>query len=67
MDAANIDLKAFTEGFYRALCSAELGPVLDTLEYRQARDQRLAGDHDAVDPRLQRQLFRDRRALANGS
>jgi pyruvate formate lyase activating enzyme len=33
MDAANIDLKAFTEGFYRALCSAKLGPVLDTLEY----------------------------------
>jgi pyruvate formate lyase activating enzyme len=33
MDAANIDLKAFTEGFYRTLCSAELGPVLDTLEY----------------------------------
>lgn len=33
MDAANIDLKAFTEGFYRALCAAELRPVLDTLEY----------------------------------
>lgn len=33
MDAANIDLKAFDDGFYRALCSAELGPVLDTLEY----------------------------------
>ena len=33
MDAANIDLKAFTDGFYRSLCSAELGPVLDTLEF----------------------------------
>ena len=33
MDAANIDLKAFTDGFYRALCSAELGSVLETLEY----------------------------------
>jgi pyruvate formate lyase activating enzyme len=33
MDAANIDLKAFTDGFYRALCSAELKPILDTLEY----------------------------------
>ena len=33
MDAANIDLKAFTDGFYRALCSAELKPVLETLEY----------------------------------
>ncbi len=33
MDAANIDLKGFTESFYKNLCSARLGPVLDTLEY----------------------------------
>ena len=33
MDAANIDLKAFTEGFYKRLCTAELGAVLETLEY----------------------------------
>jgi AmmeMemoRadiSam system radical SAM enzyme len=33
MDATNIDLKAFTEGFYQQLCSTELGPVFDTLEY----------------------------------
>jgi pyruvate formate lyase activating enzyme len=33
MDAANIDLKGFTEGFYKNLCSARLGPVLETLEY----------------------------------
>jgi pyruvate formate lyase activating enzyme len=33
MDAANIDLKAFTEGFYKRLCSAQLEPVLDTLIY----------------------------------
>jgi pyruvate formate lyase activating enzyme len=33
MDAANIDLKGFTERFYRNLCSAQLGAVLDTLEY----------------------------------
>jgi pyruvate formate lyase activating enzyme len=33
MDAANIDLKAFTERFYRNICGAELAPVLDTLEY----------------------------------
>ncbi|MFT3921601.1 MAG: AmmeMemoRadiSam system radical SAM enzyme [Myxococcales bacterium] len=31
MDAANVDLKAFTEGFYKKLCFAELQPVLDTL------------------------------------
>jgi pyruvate formate lyase activating enzyme len=33
MDAANIDLKGFTDEFYKNLCSARLGPVLDTLEY----------------------------------
>jgi len=33
MDAANVDLKAFTERFYRKLCGAELAPVLDTLVY----------------------------------
>jgi pyruvate formate lyase activating enzyme len=33
MDAANIDLKAFTEGFYKSLCSSALAPVLDTLQY----------------------------------
>jgi pyruvate formate lyase activating enzyme len=33
MDAANVDLKAFTERFYKKLCFAELQPVLDTLRY----------------------------------
>ena len=33
MDAANIDLKGFTEGFYKNLCSGKLAPVLETLEY----------------------------------
>lgn len=33
MDAANVDLKGFTESFYQKLCSAELAPVLDTLVY----------------------------------
>jgi len=36
MDAANIDLKAFTDDFYKRLCSARLGPVLETLEYLKA-------------------------------
>jgi pyruvate formate lyase activating enzyme len=31
MDAANIDLKGFTEAFYRDLCEGELAPVLETL------------------------------------
>ena len=33
MDAANIDLKAFTEEFYRRLCTGRLDAVLETLEY----------------------------------
>ena len=33
MDAANVDLKAFTEDFYFKLTSAHLQPVLDTLVY----------------------------------
>ena len=32
MDAANIDLKGFTETFYQDLCSGELKPVLETLK-----------------------------------
>ncbi|NMG67691.1 AmmeMemoRadiSam system radical SAM enzyme [Azoarcus indigens] len=31
MDAANVDLKAFSPAFYRQLCGADLQPVLDTL------------------------------------
>lgn len=33
IDAANVDLKAFTDRFYRELCGASLAPVLDTLIY----------------------------------
>ncbi len=33
MDAANVDLKAFTEDFYWKVTGARLQPVLDTLEY----------------------------------
>jgi len=33
MDAANIDLKAFTERFYRKLCGAHIDPILETLVY----------------------------------
>ena len=33
MDAANIDLKAFSDDFYRRVCAGSLRPVLDTLEY----------------------------------
>lgn len=33
MDAANVDLKGFTERFYRKICGAELSAVLETLEF----------------------------------
>jgi pyruvate formate lyase activating enzyme len=33
LDAINIDLKAFTEEFYRDLCKARLQPVLETIRY----------------------------------
>jgi pyruvate formate lyase activating enzyme len=33
VDAANIDLKAFTDDFYRHVAMGSLGPVLDTLEF----------------------------------
>ena len=33
IDAANIDLKAFTEEFYHKVCGGHLQPVLDTLLY----------------------------------
>jgi pyruvate formate lyase activating enzyme len=32
LDAANIDLKAFTNEFYRELCGGQLDPVLETLK-----------------------------------
>jgi pyruvate formate lyase activating enzyme len=32
LDAANVDLKGFTENFYQELCSGELAPVLNTLK-----------------------------------
>lgn len=33
MDAANIDLKGFSEKFYKKNCLAKLQPVLDTIKY----------------------------------
>lgn len=33
IDAANVDLKAFSQDFYKHLCGADLAPVLETLQY----------------------------------
>lgn len=37
VDAANVDLKGFSDRFYRALCGGRLAPVLDTLVYLRAQ------------------------------
>ncbi len=37
VQAANIDLKGFSEGFYQKLCLAHLSPVLSTIEYAVRR------------------------------
>jgi len=39
IDAANVDLKAFTERFYSKICGAELAPVLDMLVYLKRETQ----------------------------
>ena len=38
LDAANVDLKAFRDAFYREQCGASLQPVLDSLKLMRARD-----------------------------
>src|SRR2546430_16036707 len=38
MDAANIDLKAFTDTFYEKITFAKLPVVLETLEYLRGTD-----------------------------
>jgi pyruvate formate lyase activating enzyme len=57
MDAANVDLKAFTEEFYFKLTGAHLAPVLDTLVYLRHETKvwfeittlLIPGKNDAVD------------------
>ena len=57
MDAANVDLKAFTETFYRKLTQTHLAPVLDTLKYLRHETQVwfeittliIPGENDAED------------------
>ena len=38
MDAANVDLKAFSDDFYHRLCFARLAPVLETLKFLKETD-----------------------------
>ena len=60
MDAANVDLKAFTEAFYRKICGGELARRTGNARVSQARDERLVRDHDAADPGRERLGRRDR-------
>ncbi len=39
MDATNVDLKGFTQGFYHKICGGDLAPVLDTLVYLKRETQ----------------------------
>ncbi len=39
MDAANVDLKAFSEDFYHKTCGGSLAPVLDTLVYLKTQTE----------------------------
>lgn len=39
MDAANVDLKGFTEEFYQRVCIGHLDPVLETLKYLKHETQ----------------------------
>jgi len=39
MDAANVDLKGFTERFYQKICAGQLQPVLETLVYLKHQTQ----------------------------
>jgi len=38
LDAANVDLKAFSDDFYKKMCNAHLSPVLETLKKMKALD-----------------------------
>ena len=62
MDAANVDLKAFTDRFYREICGGHLQPVLETLIYLEARNRRLVRDHDSADSWRERLRSGARRA-----
>ncbi|MBT1178073.1 AmmeMemoRadiSam system radical SAM enzyme [Bifidobacterium callimiconis] len=45
MDAANIDLKGFTEDFYRKVTGTHLQDVLDTIDYAVNEARTPSGDH----------------------
>ena len=67
MDATNVDLKAFTEDFYRKLTLAHLAPVLETLDFlsrkRSGRRSRTSSSPASTTPRMAGALRVDPGAL----
>ena len=53
IDAANIDLKAFTEDFYGKITLTHLQPVLDTLEVAEERDECVVRDYEPDDSHVE--------------
>ena len=59
MDAANVDLKGFTEEFYREYCGGHLQPVLDTLRWLVHESQTWVEITNLIIPRGERLARRD--------
>ncbi len=53
LDADNIDLKSFSDSFYRKTCKARLQPVLDTIDEDEGAGGLAGGDHPDY-PRVER-------------
>ena len=62
MDAANVDLKAFTERFYEKRCAGQARAGARDAQISRPRDERLDRDHDAPDPGRERRRRGDRGA-----
>ena len=54
LDAINVDLKAFTDRFYRDVCGTRLQPVLRNIEHIARSKPHLDRDHDPSHPRPER-------------
>jgi pyruvate formate lyase activating enzyme len=65
MDAANVDLKAFTDDFYFKLCGATCNRC-STPCLHPSRNEVLARDHHAADSRQERFRRRDQGARRLG-
>ena len=67
MDAANVDLKGFTDEFYREYCGGRLQPVLDTLRWLVHESQTWVEITNLIIPAGERFAGRDPSGCATGS